>query len=460
MNGSRRRAVQVLATGASAVCLSVLWVIALAAPASAHALDETVQQAYLTPSASGLDVELDISPNVLVAPGVARSVDTDGDGRLSAAEIDAHAATVQSTVSVRIDGHDAALRLVSRSYPDLDLLAAGGGTITLHWATDLPPASMSLDFHNGYAPGRTVVQAAVLNAPNPVPVGRIVHADGGRTLTAALHAAAAAPITDTVQTTDAAQTAGVAAGSSMLEALRRPLTGPWAFAVLLGVCVLLGGLHALTPGHGKALLASYLVGARGTPRHAVMLGLVTTLAHTAGVIAVGIVLLVAGRYLVPGVVVPVLMLVAGFVVLVLGIRLVRARWAAGRGHTATTVGHGHGHGHAADGMLLNRTSMRSVAAMGVTAGIVPCPEALGVLVLAVGLQRTALGLIMIVAFSVGLASVLVGLGLALVIARPVAERFSGRVPPWLTTRVPLVSAVIVTALGAVMTATAVGGLLA
>jgi nickel/cobalt exporter len=453
-------------TGLLTAALSVPGFIAFAAQASAHPLDETVQQAYLTPSASGLAVELDISPNVLVAPGVARSVDVDGNGTLSATEIATHAAAVQSKLSLRVDGHEVALRLVSHSYPDVALLTAGGGVITLTWSADLPAAARGLEFHNGYEPGRTVVQAAVLTARDPVPIGQIGHADDGRTLTAALNAAAneqatPAPTGPGAMSTDAAST-GATAGSTMFDALRRPLTGPWALAALLGACVLLGALHALTPGHGKALLASYLVGARGTPRHAVVLGLVTTLTHTAAVIAVGLVLLVAGRYLVPGAVVPGLTLAAGLVVLVLGLRLIRARLHAGRVPAAVEHGHehGHGHGHGPDGALMTRPRMRGVAVLGMTAGIVPCPEALGVLVLAVGLQRTALGLVMIVAFSVGLAAVLVGLGLVLVTARPLAERLTERAPRWLATRVPLASAVVVVVLGAVMTVTAVGGLLA
>jgi ABC-type nickel/cobalt efflux system permease component RcnA len=103
---------------------------------------------------------------------------------------------------------------------------------------------------------------------------------------------------------------------------------------------------------------------------------------------------------------------------------------------------------------MTRPSVRSVAAMGVTAGMIPCPEALGVLLLAIGLQRVALGLTMIVAFSVGLAAVLVGLGLLLVTAGPAVSRFTDRVPGWVTTRLPLVSALVVAILGAVMTGSA------
>jgi ABC-type nickel/cobalt efflux system permease component RcnA len=101
--------------------------------------------------------------------------------------------------------------------------------------------------------------------------------------------------------------------------------------------------------------------------------------------------------------------------------------------------------------------MRGIATMGVSAGMIPCPEALGVLLLAIGLNRTALGLVMIVAFSVGLAAVLVGLGLFLVTAQPSLSRIGGRRLDRVAARVPLLSAVVVAALGAAMTATGMSG---
>src|SRR3712207_9133421 len=107
---------------------------------------------------------------------------------------------------------------------------------------------------------------------------------------------------------------------------------------------MLGGLHALTPGHGKTLLASYLVGSRGTVRHAVFLGGTVTFAHTASVIATGLLALLAGHLIVPDLLVPTLELGSGLLVVLLGARLIRLRWRSLRlGHDH---GHEHGHGHA------------------------------------------------------------------------------------------------------------------
>jgi ABC-type nickel/cobalt efflux system permease component RcnA len=404
-----------------------------ATPALAHPTDEVVQQVYLTPAASG--------------PFTA-TIDTDGDGALSPVEVDAHTAAVQSTVAVQVDGRPVGLALTGHTYPPVGLLAAAGGTVSLVWRGDLPADAHQVVVTDRYATaGRPAVQMSVLVPPDPVPLGRIAHADEGRSMTVALNPATApapAPAAD----------APAAAGASMLDALRRPLTSPWALLALIGACCLLGGLHALTPGHGKTLLTAYLVGDRGTPRQAVALGTVITFSHTAAVLALGGAVLAAGDRVLPAAVVPVLTLVAGVVVLALGIRLVRRRW-----RPAPPEAHGHdGHGHSA--LLTRPTGLRTIATMGLTAGMIPCPEALSVLLLAIGLHRTGLGLVMIVAFSVGLAAVLVGLGLLLVTAAPAVSRLTDRRSAWLPARLPLVSAVVVAVLGGVMTVSGVTGLVA
>ncbi|MEJ2864778.1 hypothetical protein [Actinomycetospora flava] len=406
---------------------SLLGAVLLAAPAAAHPLDETVQQLFVTPARSGLTVQLDISPNVLVAPAFVSAVDVDGDGVLSPSETGAHAELVRHHLVVEADGVRLPLRLTDQRYPPAPLLAAGGGTITLTWAADLPGGARRLAVHDAYDPAPTVVQAGVLVPSDPVPVGDIAHADGGRTLTARLNdAATAAPAP--------AAPAG-SSGNPMLEALRRPLAGPWALVALLAVCTLLGALHALGPGHGKALLAAHLVGTGATPWRAVHLGAVLTVTHTATVLALGLVLLAAAPWVIPDAVTPVLATVAGVVVLVVGLRrLVRRRPPTGHGH-------GHRHGH---------RRPRGSLALGVAAGLIPCPEALGVLLLAVGVGRTALGLGMLVAFSAGLAAVLVGLGLVLVVAGTRLARGTGSRLRRAAVCLPLASAVVVAVVGAGM----------
>lgn len=421
-------------------------VLAAAGPASAHPTDEIVQQVYVTPARSGLTVELDITPGVLVASGFAGSLDLDHDGVLGPGEISTHVAAVEAAVQVQVDGEAVDLQPTDVSYPPLDVLAAGADAVRLTWTGVLPSDARDLRIHDGYDPGAVPkVQMSVLVAPDPVPLGAIAHADRNRSLTVAFDAGGAA-------TPEPAPSTGAwALDASMLDSVRHPLTSPWAVIGLLGVCVLLGSLHALTPGHGKALLAAYLVGDGGTVRQAIGLGVAITVTHTAAVLALGAAVLVAGEHLVPATVVPVLTVAAGVLVLALGIRLIRARWPLRR---PVAHGHGHAHGHPA-----GVTGVRGVLAMGFSAGLVPCPEALSVMLLAVGLNRTALGLVMITAFSFGLAGILVGLGLLLVRGAPLLTRVAGRGPVRLGRWIPLASASVVTVLGGAMAATGVTGLL-
>lgn len=445
----RRR---LLAALASAGALLVL----PARPAAAHPTDEILQQVYVTPSSRALAVRVDVTPGVLVAPAFAARLDADGDGALGTAELDAEAAALVRALSVIVDGAPVAVTLATRSAPALELLAAGGGTLTVVVSAPLPAGASGVAVTNGYDPGRGTVQADALVAADGSPApAAVAHADGGRTIT--LSFGDTAPAGPAVA--DAASSV-----PPMLAALERPLRSPWALLALLGSCAALGALHALTPGHGKTMLAAYLVGERGTVGQAITLGTVVTVTHTSSVVALGVAVLVAGHWIVPGVVVPTVELVTGLAVLLLGLRLVRSRR---RSAGAADHHHPHDHGHDHDGHHYHHHptvglggGARGLVTMGVSGGIVPCPEALGVLLLAVGLHRTAMGLGMIVAFSAGLAAVLVTLGVVLVRARAVADRVGAlgrrRAAAW----VPIASAVIVTVLGGVMAARGIGALAA
>src|SRR4030095_13892876 len=171
--------------------------------------------------------------------------------------------------------------------------------------------------------------------------------------------------------------------------------------VLLGMLVAfsLGALHALSPGHGKTVVASFLVGARGTARHAVFLGAVVTFTHTIGVFLLGLVVLFLSRTIVPEQIYPWIGFISGLTILGVGVNLFRQRL----GHL--THDHGpHGHSHE----IPPHITFRNLLALGLSGGIVPCPSAL--VVLAIALHRVGTGLLFILAFSLGLASVLVAIG--------------------------------------------------
>jgi nickel/cobalt transporter (NicO) family protein len=204
-----------------------------------------------------------------------------------------------------------------------------------------------------------------------------------------------------------------------------------------------GALHALSPGHGKAMVAAYLVGTRGTPRHAVALGATVTVTHTIGVFALGVVTLALSQYVLPEDLYPWLTLVAGLLVVVIGFGVLRSRIQRAR--------HSHHHHHHHDHDL----SWRGLLGMGAAAGLIPCPSALVVLLAAISQHEVALGLLLITAFSLGLAGTLTVLGLAVVYARKLIppRLAAGR----LAAALPAASAFLIVGVGFVLTAKAVPG---
>jgi nickel/cobalt exporter len=216
--------------------------------------------------------------------------------------------------------------------------------------------------------------------------------------------------------------------------------GFWVILTSLAAAVFWGAAHALSPGHGKTIVAAYLVGRRGTARHAALLGLIVTVTHTIGVFAFGLVTLLLSHYVVPDELYPWVNLVSGILVVAIGLSVLHARVRRDRGHS-----HHHHHGEA--------PSSRSLLAVGVSGGLLPCPSALVVLLAAISLHRIGFGLVLVVAFSAGLALTITGIGLAAVLTRSACARvpFEGRV----LSLVPALSAVVIVAAGIGMTVRAV-----
>jgi nickel/cobalt exporter len=206
-----------------------------------------------------------------------------------------------------------------------------------------------------------------------------------------------------------------------------------------------GALHALSPGHGKAMVAAYLIGARGTARDAVVLGATVTVTHTIGVFALGLVTLALSQYVLPEQLYPWLTLISGLMVVSVGAGVLRSR--------LRQRGHHHGHEHAHSHAHARELTDRGLLSMGAAAGLLPCPSALVVLLAAISQHEVALGMLLIVAFSLGLAGTLTTLGLAVVhVRRFVPPRIAaGR----LAALMPALSAVLVVALGLVLAARAV-----
>jgi len=308
---------------------------------------------------------------------------------------------------------------------------------------------------------------------------------------------------------------------------------PPVILLSLATALVLGAIHALSPGHGKTVVAAYLVGSRGTARHALFLGATVTATHTIGVYALGLVTLYLSQYVLPERLYPALEIVSGLLVVGIGgwLLIGRLRGAldcrhrhhhepmpadgrldrhvpapgpervdglvgpqptfahrsrrlhthhADHPHTHDRVAaaahehghlgmarshdgltHSHGgstHSHLPPGADGQPVTWKSLLALGVSGGLLPCPSALVVMLSAIALHRVAFGLLLIVAFSLGLAGVLVGIGLLLVFARDRLQRV--RFGGGLAARyVPVVSAFVVLVAGLLITVHAVPRLL-
>jgi ABC-type nickel/cobalt efflux system permease component RcnA len=221
-----------------------------------------------------------------------------------------------------------------------------------------------------------------------------------------------------------------------------------------------GALHALSPGHGKAMVAAYLIGTRGTARHAVGLGATVTVTHTIGVFALGLVTLLLSQYILPEDLFPWLTLVSGLLVVLVGVGVLRARIKSARARRAHEHAHRHAHDdhhdhhhHGHHHHPPDRVTWKGLVAMGAAAGLIPCPSALVVLLGAIAQHQVALGLLLIVAFSAGLAVTLTALGLAVVFSRRALARVS--VPAGVSAALPALSALVIVGVGFLLTAQAV-----
>ena len=436
-------------------------------------------------------------------------LDPDKDGQVSKAEEAAYVALlgreVQGALTVQANGH--AVRL-----------APAGGTVQFfNGEQGFPTAIVTLLYRASAArwlaaganrvevsnqawwntPGQCRVRAvpaddlpagaAVASLPPPEGSNPLVLRDLGADLT--LPAGWTAPPSppggeqDPATAPDAPTTTIAAPGpdeNPILTALRARDLGPWALLAALGLAFFFGMVHSLSPGHGKTLAAAFLLGRRARARHAVWLGLVVTLAHVVGVVALGVVsVLVAGLFdaertsaLVSA--------GSGAVIFVLGLGMLTRR-PHGHDHHHAPHDHGHDHDHPHDhahdhdhdhdhdhghdhahsphhppATAAGEPTLREILALGFSGGVAPCPTALVILLLAIAVGRVGFGLALIVAFSLGLAVVLVVGGLAVVrlgdavLARaPGLERFH----PWLSRA----SALVITLIGAAL---AVQGLIA
>ena len=267
-----------------------------------------------------------------------------------------------------------------------------------------------------------------------------------------------------------------------------------------------GAVHAATPGHGKTIAAAYIVGARGRPIDAVILGVFVTLSHVSGIVLVGVLASLGSAWLVPQRVEAWLALALGVLVIGLGawmLWLQRDLLALAMGeptvapapqaaHAGSTYraaepepshdhahghDHHHRHGHAleaaaphqhapgddvgwhshgwgtyhshrVDLVTDNRPKLAVLLALGIAGGILPDPAALAILLAALASGKVMLGLATVVVFSLGFAATLVVVGV-------IAAKVGQRILEWLSSiwvvRVQIATTLLILGMGVVLT---------
>jgi nickel/cobalt transporter (NicO) family protein len=409
-------------------------------------------------------IALDLHPDRIAVAGVVdlaelptlqarSSVDANGNGTVSAGESAAYNGRVcdamATQVAVRVDGH----RVRWSVRPDG--FAYRHGSAGLHTSriscTFTAPASLTrsavVNVVDGYQADRvgwreiTAAGHGVHIVHSPVPARSVsnslrsyptdllgsplnersallrVEPGGGHGEGATVHLNRGDPVSRFVAAADR-KLEGLVGGQLT------PLVG--VLAVLLAL--VLGAAHAALPGHGKTVMAAYIAGRRGRPRDAFTVGALVTLTHTGGVLVLGL-LLTATASIAGEVVLSWLGIASGILVAAVGITMlagVLRRRASGHDHD-----HDHGHPHEHEHgqhvhshrQLSRRPRQLSLVGMGIAGGLVPSPSALIVLLGAVGLGRTAFGVLLVIAYGAGMAATLTAAGLVLVRVR---DRWAAR----------------------------------
>jgi len=261
-----------------------------------------------------------------------------------------------------------------------------------------------------------------------------------------------------------------------------------------------GAAHAATPGHGKTIAAAYIVGARGKPIDAVILGIFVTLSHTSGIVLIGVLASLGSTWLRPQRIEAYLAIVVGIMVIGLGLWMLWAQRdlvalamgetgepgdGPGRaeahahdhdhthdhdrdhdhphshGHGESVVWHSHGfgkvHAHRLDVVAENRPKLPVLLALGIAGGLLPDPAALALLLGALSSGKVLLGLVTVVVFSLGFAATLVVVGI-------VAAKVGERVLDWLASiwfvRLQIATSLLIIGMGVVLTIRAVSELTA
>jgi nickel/cobalt transporter (NicO) family protein len=505
--------------------ISILFVLALClaqvSPATAHPADIYLQSIDVVLTDDGLSIAWELSPGPMLVSYVWFEADDNKDEQVSAEEAERWAGERVPLLAVTLNGERLPLQLDSLEFPaSRSEFQSGSERIKVYlsaaWTRDSDEPD-ELVFHNRLEEQNSlnwysVIAQDEIRFQTPSQKNNILTLylfdpsaqDAAQTPLATEWDSSmpSLPGQPTEIPTQPAEASGVtefipseekSSQDILLDLVRREEFSIPFYIFALGISLLLGSLHALTPGHGKTVVAAYLVGSRGTVWHAMALGTVVTLTHTGSVFLLGIVTLLASQYILPTTLIPIMEILSGLLILGLGLYLLWQRYQhwrrtkptapAGPSPTfslkpatgkipsgrlqiqKTHAAYGHSHGHApapsgadwhahGDGRVHSHEvpeaiTWRSLVALGVSGGLVPCPDAIAILLVAIAINRILLGLALIVSFSFGLAVVLIVIGLLMVNSRRLFDRVS--IFEKYASVLPMVSALVVLALGAALT---------
>lgn len=472
----------------------LLALISMPMPARAHPLGNFTTNQYVGIHVDGEGLMVDYVLDLAEIPASAqrREIDHDQDGEVDEREAAAYADDQCSEVGRRLEvaSNGSAIPLQPEGrhirFPEgeaglvtlrLECRLSGGG---------VPAGQFDLNVENGLFPDRLGWREMVLTTEGFDAVTDLASESTTERLTAYPTELLSSPIdirlgsaklTPSSESSRGAPPPEVGAESSAvgsnpvdaLAGLIDPGAGSPALPVAMGVALGLGVLHALAPGHGKTVMAAYLVGSRGNLRQAILLGAAVAVSHTVGVLGLGLVTLLGTAAFAPERVFSVLSSISGLIVTGIGVWML-ARWWRNRGGE----GHGHDHDHTHDhdhdhdrahthgGIVhshalpagwADKSGWKLLASMGLAGGLVPSTSAVVLLLAAVNLGRVPLGILLIVLFGVGMAATLVGVGLGIVgaVRFGVANRFGGRWPGRLQNLLTPIAGLVVFTVGAFLT---------
>lgn len=384
---------------------------------SIHLLTAPSSQAHWADLASA---DIKINPTsaqmlLTIPTGLVAKADTDRNGKLSPVEIDSNQVLLQDLLGKKIQIIDdrnqlGALQISSATDLPNQLSSSSNDRSTIQLIYSWPTETSGVKIHYGlFEPGIQTARCITTIAHNKT-VKNVIFSPENQDATSFPNS---------------------------------PLNSSSVWVTLIGA-FLWGAAHAMSPGHGKTLVGAYLMGEKATVRHALFLGLTTTVTHTLGVFTLGGVTLLASRAFLPEQLFPWLSLLSGLLVVTIGGNLLRDRLNKQthpeshhhHSHDDSDGSHGHSHSHDSPhhhhshsgGHIHSHVppegnvNLKSLLALGVSGGLIPCPSALLLLLSSIALGQVGYGLILVLSFSLGLASVLTGLGLLLIYSKHLFKR--------------------------------------